>query len=153
MAKKERFKDPLEDIDPIMEQAFSIGGEESEPAQPTAMESEKKAAPQAARPEVAPSISEIQFPDLSQEAPGQKMELDLFHNIPVNLSVELGRSQISLKEVYELTEGSIIELERLVGEPLDLVVNGQVIAQGEVVAIDNNYGLRITTIVASPAKQ
>ena len=52
-------------------------------------------------------------------------------------------------EVYELTEGSIIELDRLVGEPLDLVVNGQIIAQGEVVAIDNNYGFRITNIVSS----
>jgi flagellar motor switch protein FliN/FliY len=67
----------------------------------------------------------------------------------VNLSVELGRSQISLKEVFELTEGSIIELERLVGEPLDLVVNGQIVAQGEVVAIDNNYGLRVTNIVSN----
>ena len=72
----------------------------------------------------------------------------MLHNIPVNLSVELGRTKISLKEVMDLNEGSIIELERLVGEPLDLVVNGQIIAQGEVVAIDNNYGLRITNVVA-----
>ena len=55
-------------------------------------------------------------------------------------------SKISLKEIFELSEGAIIELERMVGEPLDLVVNGQVVAQGEVVAIDNNYGLRVTGI-------
>ena len=61
----------------------------------------------------------------------------------------MGRSRVSLKEVFELTEGSIIELERLVGEPLDLVVNGQIIAQGEVVAIDNNYGFRVTNIISN----
>ena len=66
----------------------------------------------------------------------------------MTVSVELGRSQISLKEVLDLSEGSIVELQRLVGEPLDLVVNGQIIAQGEVVAIDNNYGLRITNVIA-----
>ena len=66
----------------------------------------------------------------------------------MNVSVELGRAKISLKEVFELTEGAIIELDRLVGEPLDLVVNGQVVAQGEVVAIDNSYGLRVTNIIA-----
>ena len=57
---------------------------------------------------------------------------------------------ISLREIFELTEGSIIELDRLVGEPLDLVVNGQIVAQGEVVAIDNNFGLRIKSILSQP---
>lgn len=66
--------------------------------------------------------------------------------------MELGRSHVSLKEVFELSEGSIIELERLVGEPLDLVVNGQVVAQGEVVAIDNNYGLRVTNVISAAKK-
>jgi flagellar motor switch protein FliN/FliY len=95
-------------------------------------------------------ISDIQFPSLSRGDQGAKMESDVFSNIPVNVSVELGRSKISLKEIFELTEGSIIELDRLVGEPLDLVVNGQVVAQGEVVAIDNNYGLRVTRVTATP---
>ena len=93
-------------------------------------------------------VSDVEFPELQEEKTQHKIEEDMLHNIPVNLSVELGRTKISLKEVMELNEGSIIELERLVGEPLDLVVNGQIIAQGEVVAIDNNYGLRITNVVA-----
>tara|TARA_B100001113_G_scaffold211952_1_gene173895 strand:+ start:18 stop:719 length:702 start_codon:yes stop_codon:yes gene_type:complete len=92
-------------------------------------------------------ISDIEFPSLTEVA-GEKLDKNLFHKIPMNVSVEIGRSKISLKEVFELTEGAIIELDRLVGEPLDLVVNGQVIAQGEVVAIDNNYGLRVTNIIA-----
>ena len=99
------------------------------------------------------NVSDVEFPELQEEKTQHKIEGDMLHNIPVNLSVELGRTKISLKEVMELNEGSIIELERLVGEPLDLVVNGQIIAQGEVVAIDNNYGLRITNVIAqtSPA--
>jgi flagellar motor switch protein FliN len=95
-------------------------------------------------------ISDIQFPSLARLDNGSKLETDIFSSIPVNVSVELGRSKISLKEIFELTEGSIIELDRLVGEPLDLVVNGQVVAQGEVVAIDNNYGLRVTRVTATP---
>ena len=76
-----------------------------------------------------------------------------FSNIPVKISAELGRSQLSLKDVYDLSEGSIVELERLVGEPLDLVINGQAIAQGEVVAVDNKYGLRITNLIQTSPKK
>jgi flagellar motor switch protein FliN/FliY len=67
-------------------------------------------------------------------------------DIPVQATVELGKTELSLKEILELSEGSIIELNRLAGEPLDLKVGGQLIAQGEVVAIDDYYGLRITTV-------
>jgi|GEM_PF-947942 len=178
MAKKKQFEDPLEGIDPIMEQAFSetkvleedssdwekvdyvgLGDSEadasheevvkSEPRQKTKKATEKaQSLPLVEEDSDYDEVASVQFPNLAYDAPGKKVELDVFSNIPVNLSVELGRSQISLKEVFELSEGSIIELERLVGEPLDLVVNGQVIAQGEVVAIDNNYGLRITHIVS-----
>ena len=92
-------------------------------------------------------VSDIEFPSLT-EVKGKDVTPSLFNNIPIGVSVELGRSQISLKEVFELTEGAVIELDRLVGEPLDLLVNGQIIAQGEVVAIDNNYGLRVTNIIS-----
>ena len=68
-------------------------------------------------------------------------------DIPVQATVELGQTELSLKEILELSEGSIIELNRLAGEPLDLKVGGQLIAQGEVVAIDDYYGLRITNVV------
>lgn len=151
MAKK-RFDDPLEDIDPIMEEAFSFGSEAaSSGPQPKSEKPSRKNShfEDSDAREGDPTVSEIQFPTLSRDEAGRKFESDIFNNIPVSLSVELGRSQITLKEVYELMEGSIIELERLVGEPLDLVVNGQIIAQGEVVAIDNNYGLRVTNIISS----
>ena len=93
-------------------------------------------------------VSGIQFPTLEKGLSAKKFNTDVLTNIPVEVTVELGRTKISLKDLYELAEGSIIELERLAGEPLDLVVNGQIVAHGEVVAIDENYGLRITHIVA-----
>ncbi|OGC12390.1 flagellar motor switch protein FliN [candidate division WOR-1 bacterium RIFOXYA12_FULL_52_29] len=68
-------------------------------------------------------------------------------DIPISVTVELGNAELSLKEILELSEGSIIELNRLAGEPLDLKVGGQLVAQGEVVAVDDYYGLRITNVV------
>lgn len=144
MAKQKKFEDPLEGIDPVMQSAFA-SSDESPKFQDIHFDSQEEAVEEPG----APAISDVQFPALNQEQTGKKVEGDVFSNIPVSLSVELGRSEISLKEVFELSEGSIIELERLVGEPLDLVVNGQIIAQGEVVAIDNNYGLRVTNIIAN----
>lgn len=132
--EKREFDDPLKNIDPIMEDIFSI-----EEDDPEVVDNEENS---------APSISRIQFPQLEAADENKKVEEDIFSNIPVTVTVELGRSELSLKEVYELRDGSIIELSRFVGEPLDLVINGQVIAHGEVVSVDNNYGLRITEIVA-----
>lgn len=191
MAEQSSFRDPLEDIDPVMKDAF-IGGSAAkrDRNQNQEVDSMKEsnfdygdddddfdvfddneevlgdhfdnkpadrgyAKPAQEQPRfeerrTSHHISDIQFPTLSRMDQGSKMESDVFSNIPVNVSVELGRSKISLKEIFELTEGSIIELDRLVGEPLDLVVNGQVVAQGEVVAIDNNYGLRVTRVTATP---
>jgi flagellar motor switch protein FliN/FliY len=78
---------------------------------------------------------------------GGKLEAKTLGDIPVEVTVELGRTQMSLREVLELQEGSVIELDRLAGEPLDLKVGGQLIAQGEVVAVDDYYGLRITNVI------
>ena len=146
MAKK-KLDNPLKDIDPILEDAFASAVQIKKEVSKSAKSSSKS------RNDDSDMISDIQFPELSKSTTGKQLELDIFKNIPITVSVELGRAQISLKEMYELSEGSIIELERLVGEPLDLVVNGQIIAHGEVVAIDNNYGLRVTEIVAQANKQ
>ena len=103
---------------------------------------------------ISTDVSQLELPELdNEESGGLKIQDGLFSNIPVRVSVELGRSKLSLKDVYELSEGAIVELERLVGEPLDLVINDQIIAQGEVVAIDNKYGLRIKNLVSSTKKR
>lgn len=76
--------------------------------------------------------------------------IDLIMDIPLEATVELGRKEMLIKDVLALSAGSIIELERVAGEPVDLLVNGKLIARGEVVVIEDNFGLRLTEIV-SPA--
>lgn len=92
-------------------------------------------------------VNKIDFPDLKTGSNNVPFASSMFDNIPVKITAELGSSNISLKDVYELCEGAIIELDRHAGEPLDLLVNGQLVAKGEVVAVDNNYGLRIKSII------
>lgn len=146
MSDEKKIIDPLEDIDPIMQEAFSSRAEDTVNMKATEVNSANQS--EFAHQKI--TVSNVEFPELEESYEGKKLEKGVFSNIPVQVSVELGRSTISLKEIYDLSEGSIIELDRLVGEPLDLVINGQTIAQGEVVAIDNNFGLRIKSIVASP---
>ena len=70
-----------------------------------------------------------------------------FEDLPLSVTVELGHTELPLSELIELQEGSIVELKRLAGEPLDIKVGNQVVAQGEVVAIDDRYGIRITNVL------
>ncbi len=80
----------------------------------------------------------------------ENKNLALVMDVHLNLTVELGKTDLSIKDVLELTRGSVIELERIAGEPVDLMANGKLIAKGEVVVIEDNFGLRITSII-SPA--
>lgn len=76
--------------------------------------------------------------------------IDLILDIPLEATVELGRARLLIKDVLELTSGSIVELDRIAGEPVDLLVNGRLVAKGEVVVIEDNFGIRVTEVV-SPA--
>jgi flagellar motor switch protein FliN len=82
--------------------------------------------------------------------PGHDVDADLrrLSEVPVELSVEIGRTRMTVGETLELRAGSIVTLERLAGEPVDLLVNGTPIARGEVVVVDEQFGLRVTEIVA-----
>jgi flagellar motor switch protein FliN/FliY len=75
------------------------------------------------------------------------LEGDMILDIPVQLSVELGRTRLAIKDILQLGQGSIVELDGLAGQPMDIFVNGYLIAQGEVVVVDDKYGIRITDIV------
>lgn len=176
MNDEKEFNDPLADFDPVMESAFSINEEKSStnvhetnnltseeithpPVNDVAMDINKDDSffdndesfdideSLFEEKETGVNVSKVQF-----EAPhssigeSQTYDKNLFKNIKVDVSIELGRSKVSLKKLYELKSGSIIELGRLVGEPLDLVINDQVIARGEVVAVNSNYGIRITHV-------
>lgn len=72
---------------------------------------------------------------------------DVLQNIPVTLSIEVGRAVIKIRDLMRLTQGSVVELDRIAGEPLDLLVNNTVVAQGEVVLVNERYGIRLTRVV------
>jgi flagellar motor switch protein FliN/FliY len=76
-----------------------------------------------------------------------QINTDVLQNIPVTLSIEVGRAQIKIRDLMRLTQGSVVELDRIAGEPLDLLVNNTVVAQGEVVLVNDRYGIRLTRVV------
>ncbi|MBE7939219.1 MULTISPECIES: flagellar motor switch protein FliN [Ramlibacter] len=97
---------------------------------------------------VATADSPAVFPRLGAGAPGaQREDIDLVLDIPVQLTVELGRTRIPIKHILQLAQGSVIELDALAGEPMDVLVNGFLIAQGEVVVVNDKFGIRLTDIV------
>ena len=74
--------------------------------------------------------------------------LDMILDIPVTLSVEIGRSKIKINNLLKLNQGSVVELDRLAGEPMDIIVNGTLIAHGEVVVVNEKFGIRLTDIIS-----
>ncbi|MWP47829.1 flagellar motor switch protein FliN [Gilliamella sp. Pas-s27] len=87
-----------------------------------------------------------------QQTEDKKNDINLILDIPVNLSVELGRTKMAIKDLLNLTQGSVIALDGQIGEPLDILINGYLIAQGEIVVVGDNYGVRITDII-TPAER
>ncbi|WP_421855215.1 flagellar motor switch protein FliN [Marinomonas sp.] len=88
----------------------------------------------------------------SVPAGGVGSDLDLIMDIPVVLSMELGNTEIAIRNLMQLTQGSVVELDRFAGEPLDVLVNGTLIAHGEVVVVNDKYGIRLTDVV-SPSER
>lgn len=80
--------------------------------------------------------------------PGTRGGLDMLHDVEMEVSAELGRTRMSVRELLSLNPGAIVELDRAAGSPADLLVNGRLIARGEVVVVDENFGIRITEIVS-----
>lgn len=94
---------------------------------------------------------EVRYEELRPEATaaGEGTDLGRLQNVPVELAVEIGRARMTIGEALALGPGSVVTVGRLAGDPVDLLVNGRVIARGEVVAIDEELGLRITEIAAA----
>ena len=90
----------------------------------------------------------------SDDAPFESLSLDsdLLRNIPGTISVEVGRTSLPIKALMQLTQGSVVELDRLAGEALDLLVNNTLVAQGEIVLVNERYGIRLTQIVPKSAR-
>ncbi len=86
------------------------------------------------------------------EEPNTNPDLDVILDIPVSISMEVGRTSISIRNLLQLNQGSVIELDRLAGEPLDVLVNGTLIAHGEVVVVNEKFGIRMTDVI-SPSER
>jgi len=99
-------------------------------------------------------VSRMSFDEISRpEKPNSvRMDLDFILDIPLSLSVELGRSRMLINELLQLGQGSVIELTKIAGEPMDVYVNRRLIARGEVVVVNEKFGVRLTDII-SPAER
>ena len=82
-----------------------------------------------------------------EPVPDPVLQLDLIQNVTVSVSVEVGRSSLRIRDLIKLSQGSVVELDRVAGEPLDVCVNNTVIARGEVVLVNERYGIRLTQVV------
>ncbi|KQV59978.1 flagellar motor switch protein FliN [Pelomonas sp. Root1217] len=96
-------------------------------------------------PEQVSTPSFANFTPTSGAGPGN--DINMILDIPVQLTVELGRTRIPIKNILQLAQGSVVELDALAGEPMDVLVNGYLIAQGEVVVVNDKFGIRLTDIV------
>lgn len=129
-------------------------GKEDKPADPmddwasalaeqTSATASAEAAPAAATPAAA-----AVFQPLERDTPtGFHNDIEMILDIPVQLTVELGRTKVPIKSLLQLAQGSVVELDGLAGEPMDVLVNGYLIAQGEVVVVNDKFGIRLTDII------
>jgi len=96
---------------------------------------------------------EMQFEELKKgEPPKSSMDIDFILDIPLTVNVELGRTRLLISELLQLGQGSVIELTKLAGEPMDIYINQRLIARGEVVVVNEKFGIRLTDII-SPAER
>jgi len=90
------------------------------------------------------------FENLNDDAveSDEEINLDVILDVPVDISMEIGRTKISIRNLLKLNQGSVIELDRLAGEPMDVLVNGTLIAHGEVVVVNDKFGIRLTDVIS-----
>ncbi len=115
---------------------------------------ESGAVDEGAEAKAAEKFAAAEFDNLQADATGKEQahRLDLILDVPVNLSLEVGRTSMSVGDLLQLSQGSVVELDRLAGEPLDVLVNGTLVAHGEIVVVNDKFGIRLTDVV-SPAER
>lgn len=98
------------------------------------------------------AAEKVEFDELEEDASpissDEKRKLDTILDIPVTISMEVGRSHISIRNLLQLNQGSVVELDRVAGEALDVLVNGTLIAHGEVVVVNDKFGIRLTDVIS-----
>jgi len=114
----------------------------------------KEAAPAGQEQAAAPPIETqpADFAQLKGSVTGSLASMDMILDIPVTVSVELGRSVMLIKDILQLGQGSVVELEKMAGEPMEILVNGRLVARGEVVMVNEKFGVRLTDVI-SPAER
>lgn len=127
----------------LEEQETDNGGQEEDPW--AAALDEQAAAEQAA----ANPAPIAQLNDESKPQNGKDVDLDMVMEIPVTISMEIGRTRISIRNLLQLSQGSVVELDRLAGEPMDVLVNDTLIAHGEVVVVNDKFGIRLTDVISA----
>lgn len=136
----------------MAEQESSDGAADDDPwaaalAEQAASEDEAEVDDSTPSPQAENAGDKVFKPLDKGEKSGAMRDLEMVMDIPVKLTVELGRTRITIKQLLELAQGSVVELDGLAGEPMDILINGYLIAQGEVVVVDDKYGIRITEII------
>jgi len=105
----------------------------------------------------AENLESAQFSELEPSAEGgpapadvspEDLKLDVILDVPVTVSMEIGRTQVNIRNLLQLNQGSVIELDRFAGEPMDVLVNGTLIAHGEVVVVNDKFGIRLTDVIS-----
>lgn len=133
----------------LAEEGFGPLSDASSPGQAQAAAMAFAEPPRTERRAEPYTVQPVQFSALQEYNLGiVPQNIGLIMDVPLDVSVELGKTRKTIKEVLELQQGSIIQLDKMAGEPVDLIVNGKLIARGEVVVIDENYGIRITAIIS-----
>jgi flagellar motor switch protein FliN len=130
------------------------GAAESEEERQIREMEEAQRAEEEARKQADSGAEKAQFEQLDDDAgPAHgDVNLDVILDVPVTLSMEVGRTQISIRNLLQLNQGSVIELDRTAGEPLDVYVNGTLVAHGEVVVVNDKFGIRLTDVI-SPSER
>ncbi|MFC0118895.1 flagellar motor switch protein FliN [Pseudoalteromonas xiamenensis] len=100
-----------------------------------------------AEPEIA-ELEEFSEGSGTKLSADERRKLDTILDIPVTISMEVGRSKINIRNLLQLNQGSVVELDRVAGEPLDVLVNGTLIAHGEVVVVNDKFGIRLTDVIS-----
>ncbi len=137
----------MSDTDPVMSEEDRMAAEWAAALAETKGGGNEIASELAAATESVAPAQFTNFQSAQAMTTGTGHDINMILDIPVQLTVELGRTRIPIKHILQLAQGSVVELETMAGEPMDVLVNGYLIAQGEVVVVNDKFGIRLTDIV------
>jgi flagellar motor switch protein FliN len=135
---------PLPELAPDAEAVAQAAGEATDDA---ALDDWASALAEQNGNDVAPAAAGVFQPLSKVTSTATRNDIDMILDIPVQMTVELGRTKIAIRNLLQLAQGSVVELDGLAGEPMDVLVNGCLIAQGEVVVVNDKFGIRLTDII------